>query len=127
MDSYPLLDYLLYTATALSLLFIAYAGLFTLLALLRRSGLDQLPAFKLLTKLLVILFVLADWWVNLVISLLMLDLPAHARELVTGRLKRYKKEYQGTPPDQLGQVERWRLGFAVFLCRQLNRYDPEHC
>ena len=119
--------YLVYSYKALFLLFVAYAALFTLQRILRRSGIDQWPLTRHLARLVFGLFLVADWWVNIVISPLMLDLPAHPRELVTDRLRRYKELYSRLHHSRMTWPRRWRLSVARFACRQLNQYDPDHC
>lgn len=63
-------------------------------------------------------FLVADWLVNLIISPAFLDLPATPFELVTARMKRYKRGYP---------IGTWRNNFAWWLCRHLNRHDKGHC
>ena len=66
-----------------------------------------------------------DWYVNLfAASILFLD-PPDGWEVVTGRLKRYKKKYQRKAKPNL--LERWRLGWANYLCDLANRHDRGHC
>lgn len=71
-------------------------------------------------------FVILDAINNIAaMTVLTLDLP---REwLVTGRLKRYKKQYGSIPEDQLSPLQKWRYKLAIKICRQLNKYDPNHC
>lgn len=68
-----------------------------------------------------------DWYVNMfAASILFLDLPEGLwREVVTGRLKRYKKEYQGQ--EYLSLIKLWRLWWAEHLCDLANKYDMGHC
>ena len=79
---------------------------------------------------LVPVFVIQDWLYNITaMTVLMLDLPDGPFELVTGRMKRYKRElsFDGDPYTYLNWLERYQLGFAKFLCKQLNRFDIGHC
>lgn len=69
-----------------------------------------------------LVFVVGDWLVNLLISPVFFDLPGHRFELVTGRMARYKL----LNPHK-NKINRWRIGFAIWLCRHLNRYDNGHC
>jgi len=63
-----------------------------------------------------------DWYVNtFAATILFLELP-YGWEVVTGRLKRYKK-YTG----HLSWIKRWRLGWAVHLCALAHRFDKGHC
>lgn len=68
-----------------------------------------------------------DWYVNMfAASILFLDLPEGLwREVVTGRLQRYKKAYQGQA--YLSYIQRWRLWWAEYLCDLANRHDKGHC
>ena len=66
-----------------------------------------------------------DWYVNtFAATILFLD-PPDGWEVVTGRLKRYKKKYQGQV--YLSPVKRWRLGWANYLCNLANKHDVGHC
>lgn len=67
-------------------------------------------------------FLVADCLVNWLLSPLFFDLPASPFELVTARMVRYKKLNP-----HAGSLNRWRIGFAVWLCRHLNRRDAGHC
>ncbi len=68
-----------------------------------------------------------DWYVNMfAASILFLDLPEGLwREVVTGRLQRYKKQYQGQ--EYLRPIRKWRLFWANYLCDLANKYDKGHC
>ena len=66
-----------------------------------------------------------DWYVNMfAATILFLDLP-DGWEVVTGRLKRYKQEYQSQV--HLSHIKRWRLFWANYLCDLANRFDKGHC
>ena len=79
---------------------------------------------KLVQVVVIIPFLIQDWVMNLVLSVLCVDLPGHVFETTTGRMKRYKREYSDL---QLNWLETWRYKFAVTLCRVLNKYDEGHC
>lgn len=68
-----------------------------------------------------------DWYVNMfAATILFLDLPEKLwREVVTGRLKRYKKEYSNQT--RLSGIKRWRLFLANYLCDMANKHDKHHC
>lgn len=70
-------------------------------------------------------FIIADWYVNLIISPFFLDLPATKGELVTGRMKRYKLILEGQRNRYIRQYLRYR--FAWWLCGLLNQHDKNHC
>lgn len=67
-------------------------------------------------------FLIANCLVNWLLSPLFFDLPASPVELVTARMVRYKKlNPHGS------RLNEWRIGFAIWLCRHLNRRDAGHC
>lgn len=68
-----------------------------------------------------------DWYVNtFAATIAFLDLPARrSREVVTGRMKRYKEEYGHQV--YLNWIQRWRLGSAIYLCNLANKHDKGHC
>jgi len=71
------------------------------------------------------IFVIQDYLVNWTLSPVFLDFPKPwYRELVTGRMKRYKGLYSISTYNPL---ELWRYWVAVNLCKLLNRFDPGHC
>ena len=72
-------------------------------------------------------FIIQDWWVNVLYSVPMMDPPGTWNELVTGRMKRYKKKYSYTDYSNYNLAEKWRLNYAMWLCKLLNKHDPEHC
>jgi hypothetical protein len=73
-------------------------------------------------------FLIQDWWVNLIYTTLFLDPPGHTFEVVTGRMKRYKQTYNYGDYDKYTFIHKFRLNVAHWVCRRLNRYDPEeHC
>jgi len=119
-----MIDYLLLTAKALALLFVFYAFLFTFLRWIRKHGLSHHWFIRPLFILFAIVFVIADWWVNIIISFAFLDPPKTLGELVTGRMKRYKRLQPRTFSPWL---IRWRYSFAVFICKHLNEFDKDHC
>lgn len=66
-----------------------------------------------------------DWYVNtFAATILFLD-PPDGWEVVTGRLKRYKKQYVGK--EHLSLIKKWRLFWANYLCDLANRHDKGHC
>lgn len=74
----------------------------------------------------VIPFVLFDWAVNMtVMTVLCLELPGDRTEVVTERMKRYKRTYGMTKPYKM--VNRWRREIAFFLCSIANSIAREHC
>jgi len=86
---------------------------------------------KWYTKVAAGLFVtLLDWPCNIFLSFIpFFDLPAHKFELVTGRLKRYKKEIgkHAYGNDVTARIFWYRYGLAITICNQLNRADKRHC
>jgi hypothetical protein len=71
-------------------------------------------------------FMVCDWLLNFTTAWWMfLDMPNSWGELVTARLKRYKREY--LYKDNTTFLEDWRLGFAMRMCKLLSKHDPEHC
>lgn len=75
----------------------------------------------------IVIFIPQDLIMNYWLSVLFLDQPGHATELVTGRIKRYKRQLQGLPQESMNRREKFRIGFAVKLCNHLNKSDKEHC
>lgn len=66
-----------------------------------------------------------DWYVNtFAATILFLD-PPDGWEVVTGRLKRYKKQYG--VKDHLSWIKWWRYRWAIYLCDLANRHDKGHC
>ena len=117
------LQYLTSIAQSMLLLFVVFVVLAD--AKTRAEGTQIYPALRLVFG---VPFVIADCIVNYQLSILLLDLPAHPFELVTGRLSRYKKTYSMPLRHmQLTKIEAFRYRFAVFVCRRLNRYDADHC
>ena len=92
-------------------LFIEYALMFTIY---------YQTKFKWVAKAFAPIFVLQDAIVNVIVmSTLFLELPEEW--LVTSRLKRWKK----LNPQSL--LEKMRFCFSWYMCRQLNKYDPDYC
>lgn len=100
-------------------LFAQYAVLMMYQEKLRDSGLGAI---------LYLVFIVQDWLMNLVMTIWFLDPPEHISEVVTGRMKRYKRT-GGYSKRGAGieLVEAWRYYFAVYLCKALNRFDKGHC
>lgn len=111
-------NFYIYPLAALLILFIFYVVLMELLAI---YGEDNL-----LLKPFVFIFVIMDWIVNWMLTPIFLDLPGEAFELVTGRMKRYKKKY-ATFDKVKTNLDQWRYDFAYWLCKHLNRHDRGHC
>lgn len=55
-----------------------------------------------------------------------LDLPESFTELVTHRLKRYKK-IKYVPYDKRTIMQKYRYYLAILLCDVLNKADKNHC
>jgi hypothetical protein len=75
-------------------------------------------------------FLFQDWIVNVfAMSALMLNPPHSVFEVVTSRMTRYKITYSWRAESELTRLQKWRLAFAYWLCRHLNRYDSSgvHC
>lgn len=89
----------------------AFVSLLGAFAALTSTKLGKVKALK-------VAFVIADWLFNLVyMSIWFRELPETLFELVTDRMKRYKK---------LPRTSR-KYKFAVKLCDRLNKTDPGHC
>ncbi|MDX1341255.1 MAG: hypothetical protein R3227_02850 [Reinekea sp.] len=101
----------------LAILFIQYVGLMEAAA---KYGKDNIP------KIFIWIFVIEDWVMNWMLCFVFFDLPAEWNELVTGRMKRYKKLSE-TPKRYRKALDNWRYNFSVWLCGHLNRYDKGHC
>lgn len=83
------------------------------------------PILKIVVGIPAILF---DWFVNMTAACIVWwDLPAHPKEVVTGRLKRYKEAYLGIKPSALSNKASWQLVSSIWLCNILNKYDNGHC
>ena len=76
---------------------------------------------KVLVGPVVLLALVWDWAVNMTFACLVFaDLPRSWKELVTGRLQRYR----GNHLEKL-----WRRVLADYICEALNQFDPSgrHC
>lgn len=72
-----------------------------------------------------LVFYLVDVVLNhTLVVLYMLELPGYWGEPVTVRFKCYLKRYHLR---RRGPLEKWRYGFALFICRVLNAADSGHC
>ena len=80
---------------------------------------------KLIKYTLVPIFVITDWYLNWTTAwIIFWDMPDSPGELVTARVKRYRKMYLGRT--DLNLKQRWRLGFAEKVGPMLNQYDENH-
>lgn len=79
----------------------------------------------------VIIFLFFDWFLNILLTLPMLDLPATFFELTTHRMKRYKKLVwhinRWGDLNMASFLDRWRYNVAIFICGLLNRGEKDHC
>lgn len=66
-------------------------------------------------------FILLDYKVNWLISPIFVEFPKTRKELVTGRVKRYKAL------EPISRLDKFRHWFGVKLCSFLEKYDPGHC
>jgi len=66
-----------------------------------------------------------DWYVNTFAATILFFDPPDGWEVVTGRLRRYKKAYQGQV--HLSHIKKWRLWWAEYLCELANKHDKGHC
>lgn len=73
----------------------------------------------------VVVFLILDWLLNILLSVIMADLPATVFELTTHRMKRYKKTYGKRL--LLSRKNQWQLTFATVICKMLNRGEKDHC
>ena len=81
---------------------------------------------KLVLWFIVYPFVLFDWLMNMtVMTVVCFDLPASRTEVVTARMKRYKRAYQFVEPPRL--IDKWRSWFSFFLCDIANAITEDHC
>lgn len=64
----------------------------------------------------VVPFLFMDWVLNWLLTPFFWDIPDSFFELVTARMKRYKRVATGR-----------RYKFACWLCNHLNRHDAGHC
>lgn len=104
----------------LEITFLFFVGTFLFFVVLMELKVELEPTryYPLFKYTLVPLFLIADWITNILISPIFLDPPATPFELVTARMKRYKRaQHFGT----------WRSDFAYWLCNHLNRHDEGHC
>ncbi len=94
------------------------------------NWLKQLPIFLRVEA---ILFLLYDWFVNWTsISIKFKQWPYEFNEVVTVRMKRWRREYPAFVRNggTLNDIEKQRLGFAETICDEyLDQYDPtgDHC
>jgi len=78
-------------------------------------------------------FMVADWLVNVfVLSVWFWEVPGSTFEVVTKRLQRWRREYEGKSYLQLDSIERRRLIFAETVCDKLLDYfdtihNGDHC
>jgi len=104
-----------------SLIYLIVAFIFTVTIKNKLDGTKLEP----LALIFVIPFVIFDWLWNLICGTIMfLDPPEELFELATGRLHRYKSEYEGVK--DLNWIEAWRWGFTWRMGKFLNAFDPNH-
>ena len=116
-----LMQILGYMLLSLVGLFVAFVIVAKLVRTFEDTILDPLVRYVLVPA-----FVIADWLLNFTTAWWMFwDMPNSWGELVTARLKRYKREYLYR--DNLDLLDKWRLVFALRMCRLLSKHDPEHC
>jgi len=75
-------------------------------------------------------FLILDWFLNVLLTLPMWDLPVKPFELTTHRMKRYKQlptDERGRIFSQMSKADWRRYDFAVFICSLLNKEDKKHC
>lgn len=83
---------------------------------------------KVWARPLYIIFIVQDWVMNLIMTIWFLDLPEKWHEVVTERMKRYKKiELRRDDVGLIMLLNSWRHYFSVFLCRILSVFDKDHC
>ena len=113
----------------LEITFLFFVGTFLFYVLIMELKVELEPTryYPLFKYTLVPLFLIADWITNILISPIFLDPPATPFELVTARMKRYKREYSNRPGGYMNSIERIRVDFAYWLCNHLNRHDEGHC
>lgn len=77
----------------------------------------------------VLIFIPQDWLMNWMMMALFMDAPATWNEVVTKRMKRYKQTYLYSSYYRYNFWQRWRLNFAYWLCKHLNKHDHTgvHC
>jgi len=92
-------------------------------------------------KILILDFIWDDVKANYRFTGMFQDTPAKVDEVVTNRLKRYKKKYAleaykvgddkkvkvWLPKKNLKPIEKYRLWWAVTMCRILSKFDKGHC
>lgn len=97
----------------------------------KRYGVDWQKTAPTSAKIGVILFVLFDWWVNYTtVTLRFAEIPNSWSELVTTRMKTWRKRYEGKKPSELSLNNWHKRLYAVSLCDQLlDGHDPkgDHC
>jgi len=73
-------------------------------------------------------FLVMDWAVNVfVLSVWFLELPGYPTEVVTKRLQRWRREYEGKNFLKLDAIEQRRLIFAETICDKfLDYFDTMH-
>jgi len=73
-------------------------------------------------------FLVLDWAVNVfVLSIWFLELPGYPTEVVTERLKRWRREYENQNYNKLNSIKQRRLIFAETICDEfLDYFDTMH-
>lgn len=103
---------------------IAYVVLYKLIDMAHKTDTSK---DDLIIKFLVgIPFLLLDWKVNWLLSPVFWEIPETRLELVTGRMKRYKR-YKVEMITEGGTLFKWRHWFGLKLCKWLSKYDKDHC
>lgn len=103
-----------------TILFIQYAVLATVQ--------DKLLKIKYVGKALFVLFIVQDWWMNILMTALFLDPPAKWNEVVTKRMERYKEiELDRDDNGLLYLRDAWRYYWGHGLCKLLSIFDKGHC
>lgn len=79
-------------------------------------------------KPLFILFIIQDWWMNVMMSALFLEFPEKWNELVTGRMERYLQiELNRDDYGLKYLMKAWKYYWGVGLCWLLRRFEKGHC
>ncbi len=75
----------------------------------------------------VVIFLVLDWFLNVLLTIPMLDFPDNVFELTTHRMKRYKAISEIIAERSTTKIDWFRYDVARWVCKQLNRGQKDHC
>jgi len=116
------ISYIVYSVAAFLGLYVYY------IALMMSHKWLKGTQWHIIVRIMLYPFMVADWLVNvLVLSVWFWEVPGYTFEVVTKRLQRWRRKYEGQNYLQLYSIERRRLIFAEYTCDKfLDYFDTIH-